>query len=324
MQWNDQSIFRCMQNIGCPISMEKTEWATQLITFLGMLLNGKTLAISVPIEKCNTAIALLSEGITNKKVTMGFIQKLTGTLNFLNKAIVPGHTFTREMYTKLKLRTKNGSLLKQYHHVNLNSSFIQDCQMWLCFLSNQSRTGICRPFMDLSPNNSTIIPFYSDASRNKVLGMGAVLDNRRWLWAQWPENFIEHEQPSIEFLELYALVAAMVSWSQEQILNNCRVTIFCDNESVVHMINNLSSSCPHCLKLIRVLVLQGLTHNRRVFCRHIKSELNILSDALSRLDFKRFWRHAPSTMAGRSDQILKNIWPVDWFWNNKQYLSLFR
>ena len=56
----------------------------------------------------------------------------------------------------------------------------------------------------------------------------------------WPTGFIEQFQPSIEFLELFVLVSALITWNQEQKLNDRKITIFCDNEAVVHIVNNLA------------------------------------------------------------------------------------
>ena len=83
--------------------MEKTEWATneQMMVFLGILLNGKSLTLLIPIEKKRKALHLLDYAIDKKKVTIKFIQKLTGILNFLNEVVVPGRAFTRGMYQKL-------------------------------------------------------------------------------------------------------------------------------------------------------------------------------------------------------------------------------
>ena len=78
------------KDIGCPISMEKTEWGTTFIVFLGILLNGRSYTLSIPMEKRNKAVQLIQTAISKRKVTVHFIQKLTGTLNFLNWAIVPG------------------------------------------------------------------------------------------------------------------------------------------------------------------------------------------------------------------------------------------
>ena len=38
-------FLKVCEMIRCPISMEKTEWATQILTFLGILLNGRTLTL---------------------------------------------------------------------------------------------------------------------------------------------------------------------------------------------------------------------------------------------------------------------------------------
>ena len=70
--------------------MEKTEWGTTLIVFLGILLNGRSYTLSIPMEKRNKAVQLIQTAISKRKVTVHFIQKLTGTLNFLNRAIIPG------------------------------------------------------------------------------------------------------------------------------------------------------------------------------------------------------------------------------------------
>ena len=120
--------------IGCPISQEKTEWATQLIVFLGVLLNGRLQILAVPWEKQVKAINLLNLAISKRKVTIKFIQKLTGTLNFLNHAIVPGRVFTRGMYSKLRLKNAEGQVLKQHHHIWFNKEFVMDCHLWLQFL----------------------------------------------------------------------------------------------------------------------------------------------------------------------------------------------
>ena len=158
--------------------MNKTEWATPIITFLGILLNGNTFTLSIPVEKRLKAQNLLMHAIQKRKVTIHFIQKLTGTLNFLNKAIIPGRTFTRAMYTKLKLRDSRNRLLKQYHHVNLDATFIADCKMWMKFLDRADQVHLCRPFVDVNDLRFvTTLHFYSDSSLNKNFGMGAIFDN---------------------------------------------------------------------------------------------------------------------------------------------------
>ena len=145
--------------------------------------------------------------------------------------------------------------------------------------------------MDIrSFETSRLINFASDASAAAKLGYGCVFNNK-WLFGQWETNFIDQYKPSIKFLELYALCAGLLTWQKS--LQNCRIIVHCDNTAVVNMVNNLASSCKRCMHLIRILTLDGLIYNRRVKVVYIKSADNILPDALSRLDFKRFWKTAP-------------------------------
>ena len=115
----------------------------------------------------------------------------------------------------------------------------------------------------------------------------------------------------------------MITWNEEDDLNDQRITIFSDNEAVVHMINNTASSCERCMKLIQILALDNIVHNRKINCRHILSEDNILSDALSCLDFNHFWKNAPKTICSAADNVTALMWPVNQFWSDKNYLNRF-
>ena len=81
--------------VGCPISMEKTVWATDLLVFLGTLLDGKGHCLCVLVEKKTKAINQINYILSKRTATIKEIQSLTGLLNFLNRVIVPGRAFTR-------------------------------------------------------------------------------------------------------------------------------------------------------------------------------------------------------------------------------------
>ena len=85
------------EKINFPVSVEKTFWSTEILTFLGMLINTLDQVISIPTEKVQRVQSLI-QGILNKrKVTVEDLQKLTGFLNFLCRCIVPGRAFTRRI-----------------------------------------------------------------------------------------------------------------------------------------------------------------------------------------------------------------------------------
>ena len=166
--------------------------------------------------------------------------------------------------------------------------------------------------VDLNRFSSSVdLQFTTDASVNPKFGIGAIFGHR-WLFTQWEPGFIKKYKPSIKYLELYGVIAAILSWLNE--LKNIRMLLHCDNSAVVGMLNSLASSCKNCMYLLRLLTLNNLVHNRRVFTLHISSEDNFLSDSLSRLQFKRFWKLAPKGMNRQPSIISPLIWPVSKIW----------
>ena len=208
--------------------------------------------------------------------------------------------------------------LKQHHHMRLDCKFKADCEMWLLFLTMEGHLAGCSPvnrsMIDVLGKfvTSTEIYFYSDASAAANLGFGCLL-NKRWIKGDWNAEFMKEHEPSIEYLELFALFAGMITWAKE--LSNYRIIVFCDNMAVVHMINNLTSSCRNCMLLLRLLVLNSLIFNRRVTVKYVKSADNFLADALSRGQMSHFRRLAPD-MAKTPDVIDECIWPLSKLWLN--------
>ena len=252
-----------------PIVQEKTEWGTDMLVFLGILLEGRHRRLCIPIEKQEKALHLLNDISAKRKATIKDLQVLTGFLNFLARAIVPSRMFTRQMYAKCQQWKigKNNKRLKQHHHVKLDSEFMFDCKIWRVFLTNFRNKAVCCPMIDLEAATvmAKQLNFSSDASANVSLGMGGVY-NDHWLFAKWEPGFIKNYSPSIGYLELFALVASVLTWGHE--LCNLRMIIFCDNSAVMSMVNNLTSSCQNCMYLLCLLTLNNLINNRRVFVQH--------------------------------------------------------
>ena len=98
-----QKFLNLCEDIGCPVALEKTEWATRQITFLGVLFDGERKCLAVPVDKVNKAIAKITEITSKRKTTVESVQSLTGLLNFFNRALVPGRAFTRRMYAKVPM-----------------------------------------------------------------------------------------------------------------------------------------------------------------------------------------------------------------------------
>ena len=271
-----------------PVSLEKTFWGSRCMTFLGLLIDTLNQIICIPEEKIEKAKNMINKLLNKKsnKATVSDLQELTGFLNFLGKAVVPGRAFTRRLYSLTEKISH-----KPNHHVKLTMETKSDLSLWLQFLNHPSVYN--RKFIDLDENSThKEVTFYTDASANKDLGCGGYSDND-WFIMQWNDEFIDKFNPSINYLELYAVTIAVLNWINKY--ENKKITIFCDNMSVVQMVNNNSSKCKNCMVLIRIIVLQCLTHNVSLHVKHVRGKSNTFSDLLSRMKYKQFWQVARKT-----------------------------
>ena len=164
--------------------------------------------------------------------------------------------------------------------------------------------------MEVLPLNAMELDMYSDASGNYELGFGAYC-GPEWAYGKWDTEFCKLVKPSIEYLELFAVLVGVLKWIR--LFKNRRIVLFCDNESVVHMINQSSSSCRNCMVLIRLLTAESIYRNVRIYAKHVRTKLNGKADALSRLDFKRFWNIAEN-MNCEPSSLPEEIWPFKKLW----------
>ena len=210
------------QELQIPVSLEKTEWASEFMIFLGILLNGHDLTLSIPVEKRKLAVEMLTEFVNSKKATVRQLQQLCGYLNFLSRAIVPGRTFTRRMYAKYNAvinvngapQDANQYKMKQHYHVRLDREFKVDCKIWLQLLTDEAQHVVNRPMMDIFsvPEDLEDIGFFSDVSASeKDGGFGAILQNQ-WLQGSWDTQFLIDCKPNIAYLELFAPCAGILTW----------------------------------------------------------------------------------------------------------------
>ena len=295
------TFLQICQTINFPVSVEKTFWSCTQMTFLGFLIDTVRQLILIPVEKLNKAREILQNVLSKKKVTVRDLQKICGFLNFLGRCIVPGRAFTRRLYAYTA-----GNKLKPHHHIRINAEMRGDLTMWQTFVNHP--TAYARDFIDIYKlQSATEISMFSDASKSKILGFGSICEDS-WAFAPWPEHFIEDFDPSISYLELYALVTGVKLWIHR--FKNKRILLFCDNQAAVQMVNETTSSCKHCMKLVRILVLESLIHNVRVYAKYIKSKENTASDLLSRMRIREF-KQLKSSWEREPTALPEELWPIN-------------
>ena len=299
------------QEINFPVSIDKTFWGCTQLTFLGLLIDNVRQLVAIPQEKLDRVVTMINYVLTksSKKITVLELQKLCEYLNFLGRSIVPGRTFTRRLYAG----TASGSNKKllPHHHVRVTGEMKLDLEMWKIFLDHPS--VFCRSFKYFNTEiTSDTVMFYTDASMK--YGLGGFCGGS-WMHALWDPNFIHNCKPSIEYLELFALTAGVLTWIHR--FSDRNIIIFCDNTSVMNMINNSTSGCKNCMVLIRLVVLHCMVHNVTLKVQYIRSAKNDLADSLSRNNLKEFF-HLIDEKKLQTDKyptlVPQCIWPVYKIW----------
>ena len=300
--------------IGLPISIDKTFWGSTLMIFLGFLIDTVQQRVLIPCEKRTHGINMIrfvleickSKKAVQRKITVHQLQSICGFLNFLGRVIVPGRAFTRRLYAPLS------SNLKPHYHVRVTKEMQSDLQMWEQFLLNQA--AYCRPFADFEESvHAKDISFAMDASKNSKLGFGGHCGSA-WMQQKWG-SFITEYNPSIQYLELFALTAGVLTWVQNY--PNKTLIIYTDNKSVRSMVNHTTSGCKNCMVLIRKLVLHCLIHNVKLKAVYLKSSKNKIADSLSRFQDKRFNKLAKKyNLDSVPTEVPSSLWPADKLWVN--------
>ena len=308
-------FIRICQEIGVPIANKKTVWGCEIITFLGIVLNGKFRRFEIPEEKRLRALNLLQNVSEKRSAKVEILERLSGFLNFLNKAIFPGRAFTRRMYAKFTGIIEGKTNLRKFHHVRLDEEFKQDCKMWIQFLDSNHISTVYRPFLDVKNLDSAFpITMYSDAAKAEGLGFGCLMDTS-YTYGKWNKNFLREKNPSINYLELYAVCIGVFTWSSW--LRNLRFILFCDNSSVVDMINSTTSGSAECMELVRILTIRSLKLNCRIYAKHVEGKDNNICDSLSRLDAKRFYvLKAKYGLDDKATHPSEQVWPEEKVWKD--------
>ena len=133
------------KDIGAPLSAKKTVGPVNIITFLGLLLDLSRQVIMILQEKITKTLDLINQAMESKqkanknqrgKVTVKLMQQLTGTLNFLCRAIHSGRPFIGRMYRALATVAAGGAKPNPSFKIRLNKGLREDLAMWKKFLGD--------------------------------------------------------------------------------------------------------------------------------------------------------------------------------------------
>ena len=230
------------------------------LTFLGIELDSVQKVARLPQDKVDDIRSRLLAFRQRKSCRLRELEQLLGKLNFASRVITPGRTFMRRLYDA----TLNVS--KPYHRIRLSPECHLDLFWWSHLLDGWNGKSF---FLDLQETLASDILIESDASG--AIGHGAVYG-----------TLVCRHLVTTTHSALHCVQGAVSQWCRK------RIRFHTDNEAVAAVLKSGSSRCTNVISLLRQLFFICAKGNFMVTTRHIPGTTNILADALSRQDFKRF------------------------------------
>ena len=159
--------------------------------------------------------------------------------------------------------------------------------MWKVFLFTWNGRSF---FLGSSPTPAPNLELYTDTGGSR--GFGGYFQGK-WFQGLGPPHIRLNKQTgiSIEKQELFPIVVPCARW-HPFLAGNC-LQFWCDNISVVSVINAGHSKAPRIMDLVRLLVLLSMKHNFVVRAHHVAGVSNEIANALSRFETQRFQALAP-------------------------------
>ena len=265
------------KDIGLPMAPEKTFWPSNVMSFVGFEIDTVKQEVRLPIDKLQKCKDEITELLQKTNATLKELQSIIGLLNFACAVVLPGRAFLR------RLIDLTIGLRAPHHRKRLTKGTKADLNLWLTFLSEFNGKSI---FLDTHLTLNHDIHLYTDSSGS--VGYGAILGNHWFngIWSNW------WTAQNIMLLELYPIVLAVEIWGEK--LQNKRLLMHTDNESLVSVLTKQTSKHPLAMILVRRLVLHCMRINLVISAVHIAGEKNAIADSLSRLQMERFRALAPN------------------------------
>ena len=251
-----------------------------------------------------------------KSSTKKELESLVGKLAFASRVVKPGKTFLRRMFELLS------GIRQPHHHVRLNGQFRSDLQWWVTFLSAWNGVSI----LEQHGCQRSSIHFATDASGG--FGCGAVW-GQVWFQLQWPQSYETHElklkQESITFKEIVPIVIACAVWGPAWATKS--VTVHCDNEGAVAVVNSGYSRIPPIMHMLRCLFFIRAYHQITLRAVHVPGRENDLADAISRNNLSVLFTQVPRAINGTvivPPTLLSVVLEHQPDWTSVDWCQLFR
>ncbi|XP_046873720.1 LOW QUALITY PROTEIN: uncharacterized protein LOC124466092 [Hypomesus transpacificus] len=262
--------------LGVPLSDEKTVGPLTSLEFLGIQLDSVLMQASLPAEKLERIRSVMGAASSAVSMSKREMLSLLGHLTFAMRIIPQGRSFVSRLLDLCK------TVANLQDTLVLDVGCRSDLSFWALLCAQWNGISF---FYNDEIETSAALEFYTDAALS--IGFGGYHGDE-WFCAVWPAEILslplEHYSSALH--ELYPIVISCLLWGH--LWCRKKITVFCDNEAAVHIINKGRSSVPVINRLVRRLTWTCVLGNFILRAAYVPGLANQSADSLSRFKLQEF------------------------------------
>jgi len=257
------TLLSLLRSLGFSINYNKLVDPCQKLVFLGIELDTVKGVIALETSKARSFLANIRSILMKRRISRKELERLTGKLAWAAVVLPWGRLHVRPFYNRL-------SQLASDNHKCLVQNISDDLEWW------HSRIKLANGSKRIWDFREEIYA-YTDSSSHA----GGAFCNGDWLYTAWPSDEPHIQNQHINVKELAIIVRAAGRWGP--LWGNKHVHVVTDNVCAMWNVNNGTSVNLTSQKLLRDLCDLSLKFNFTITASVIKSQDNIIADAISRL-----------------------------------------
>lgn len=252
------------KKLGLVLAEKKSSPPSQLMEWLGYLVNTKEMTVSIPKDKLDTVLTECEGWLTKTRVNKSTIQAIAGRLIYIASCIPQARKFTARVLATLRA-------MGQRTWSTINQEFKADIR----WFNEYARTA---NGMHLLTPHRVCYEIECDSS---LLAGGAADNFRYYTWLYTEEH--RGKYPTIHHLEAINLVVAYKTLATRYTTTPADIVIFTDNMASSFALQTGRTKDLILAACARELWLAAATHNHSIQIRHKPGTEIPLAVALSRL-----------------------------------------
>ena len=261
------SLGRLLLDLGLLENQDKACPPSVVQVVLGVEINTVEGTISVPRERMEEIVALISKWEGKSRSTKVELQSLIGKLQFISKCVHQSRVFLNRLLDALR------SMSSSQKSLNLSEAFRKDLRWWSRFVDIFNGVSYIPPLIWAEPD----VTFSTDSC---LTGCGGIC-GYEYFHASFPE-VIKSQGLPIHKLEMLAVLVGIRLWGSH--CQGQKIRIYCDNQAVVQVINSSKTKDSFMGTCLRELWFEVSRFRFQLRAIHLPGEENRIADWLSRWD----------------------------------------